>query len=396
MSPVATGDRLKIVVGSVFSLPPFSPGISWDWIHLVLGLRALGHDVYFVEEVEPRWCRDAQGEPCSFEDSVNREYFLAAMKRFGLLDRACQLFDGGERSAGLGVRELTERLAGADLLINISGHVKTDWVLGAAGRRAYFDQDPVFTQLWIAEYGAELNFGPDDVLLTVGLNIGTPHSPVPDCGLRWHQCLPAVMLEHWRPDFDRECDRFTTIASWGSYSALEYQGSWYGSKREEFRRFADLPRLVDQELEVALKSPPDDPDAALLARRGWNLVDAGRIDTLAKYQDYVAGSRAEIGIAKEAYVKGNSGWFSDRAAHYLASGKPVLAQSTGIERCLPTGRGLLTFTTPAEAAAAIEEVNRDYRAHCHAAREFAAEFLDHRKVLPEMVELAMSPATATA
>jgi hypothetical protein len=396
MPPVPAQDRLKIVVGSVFSLPPFSPGISWDWIHLVLGLRALGHDVYFVEEVEPRWCRDAQGGQSSFERSVNRAYFLSAMERFGLLDRACQLYDGGERTAGLGLRELTEELAGADLLINISGHVKTDFVLGAARRRVYFDQDPVFTQLWIAEYGAELNFGPDDVLLTVGLNIGTPHSPVPDCGLRWHHCLPAVMLEHWPADFDAECARITTIASWGSYSALQYQGSWYGSKREEFRRFADLPRLVDQELEIALKSPPGDPDAALLESRGWNLVDAGRIDTLAKYQEYVAGSRAEIGIAKEAYVKGNSGWFSDRAAHYLASGKPVLAQSTGIERCLPTGSGLLTFATPAEAAAAIEEVNRDYRGHCRAAREFAAEFLDYRKVLPEVVELAMSPATATA
>lgn len=396
MTPVAGHDRLKIVVGSVFSLPPFSPGISWDWLHLVLGLRALGHDVYFVEEVEPRWCRDAEGRPAGFERSINRDYFLAAMKRFGLLSRACQLYDGGKQTAGLGLASLTAALDGADLLINVSGHVKSACVLDAVSRRVYFDQDPVFTQLWLAEYDAELNFGPDDVLLSVGLNIGTPHSPVPDCGLRWHHCLPAVVLDHWPHDAGREDGPFTTIAGWGSYSELQFRGAWYGSKREEFRRFADLPAHTDQALEIALKSPPDDPDAALLQSRGWKLADATRLDTLDKYQDYIAGSRAEIGVAKQAYVKANSGWFSDRAAHYLASGKPVLAQSTGFERCLPTGKGLLTFSTVAEAADGIAAINGDYRAHCRAAREFAEEFLDYRKVLPPVIELAMSPATARA
>jgi hypothetical protein len=141
---------------------------------------------------------------------------------------------------------------------------------------------------------------------------------------------------------------------------------------------------------VALRAPPGDPDAALLERRGWRVVDASRLCSLGGYRDYIARSRAEIGVAKHAYVKGGSGWFSDRAAHYLASGKPVLAQSTGFEWCLPTGRGLLTFQDADEAAAGIAEINGDYRAHCRAARAFAEEFLDHRKVLPAMIEVAMS------
>jgi hypothetical protein len=268
--------------------------------------------------------------------------------------------------------------------------VKSEWVLAAPRRRVYFDQDPVFTQLWMAEYGKELNFGPDDVLLTVGLNIGTPHSPIPDCGLRWHHCLPAVMLEHWSADFDTSCRRFTTIASFGSFSELQFRGTWYGTKRDAFRRAAELPARVDQELEVALGSRLDDPDVELLRRGGWAIADGTGLDTLAKYQHYIAESRAEIGIAKDAYVRGESGWFSDRAAHYLASGKPVLVESTGFERCLPTGRGLIAFHDMEEAAAGICEINRNYRGHCRAAREFAEEFLDYRKVLPPVVETAMS------
>lgn len=380
--------RLKIIVGSVFSLPPFSPGIAWDWLHLVLGLQDLGHEVVFVEEVQPQWCRDRDGLPCPWDRSVNRACFARAMARFGLLAHACQVYDGGQATEGLSLHALRTAVRNADLLINVSGHVKLDWLLGAARRRVYFDQDPVFTQLWMAGYGKQLNFGPHDLLLTVGLNIGTRESPIPDCGFRWHTCLPAVMLAHWPHEVDRRCRRFTTIASFGSYSELRFRGVRYGDKRSEFRRLAELPGRVQRGLEVALRAPADDPDAALLRRGGWRIADAGRLDTLERYQAYIARSRAEIGIAKHAYVRGRSGWFSDRAAHYLASGKPVLAQSTGFQWHVPTGTGLVSFADLDEAAEGIATIDRDYARHARAARALAEELLDHRKVLPAVIELA--------
>jgi hypothetical protein len=383
-------DRLKIVVGSVFSLQPFSPGIAWDWLQLVLGLQDLGHEVVFVEEVPPQWCRDRTGAACPWERSANRADFRRAMERFGLLARACQLYDGGKATEGLSLRALRAATRDADLLLNISGHVTLDWLLGAVRRRAYFDQDPVFTQLWIAEYGKRLNFESHDRLLTVGLNIGTPDSPIPDCGLRWHACLPAVMLACWPFDADPRGRRFTTVASFGSYAELQFRGRRYGGKRSELRRLASLPGRVERELEVALRAAADDPDAALLRRGGWRVADAARLDTLARYQAYIAGSRAEIGVAKHAYVHGRSGWFSDRAAHYLASGKPVLAQSTGFEQHVPTGSGLLSFADVDEAAEGIAAIDADYARHARAARALAEEHLDHRKVLPAMVELAMA------
>ena len=382
---------MRIVIGAVISLPPYSPGIAWDWLQYAVGFQQLGHEVYYIEEVKPEWCVDSQGNRCDFEHSINRDLFRASMERVGLMGRACQIYNNGEATFGLSFDSLVALSKDSDLIINMAGHVKTEPVLSNIKRRIYVDQDPVYTQLWHAEYGKDLDFKRHDVFFSVGLNIGTPHTTIPDCRVRWHHVLPPVALEYWPFQIDLSCRRFTTIASWAGFSDLCYRGEWYRSKCEEFIRFAELPRSVAQELEVALKSHQrDEADIRLLKDNGWVLTEAVQIDDLSSYQGYIARSRAEIGIAKNAYVKGCSGWFSDRSAHYLASGKPVLAQSTGFERCVPTGMGLLSFRNMEEAVAGVEAINKDYEAHCRAAREFAEEYLDYRKVLPKMLELCMT------
>jgi hypothetical protein len=379
---------MRIIVAGVVSLSPFSPGFVWDWAHIAVGLGRWGHDVYYVEEVEPKWCVDAHGQKCRFEDSINRALFRTSMERFGLMERACQLYNRGEAAFGLSPDALAAVARDADLLVNISGHAKSDLLLGAVKRRAYVDQDPVYTQLWLAEYGKDLNLRAHDFFFTVGLNIGTPRSPIPDGGIRWHGLLPPVVLDYWPVRIDPSCERFTTIASWAGYRDLCYRGEWYGSKAEEFRRFAGLPRRADQAFEVAMRRHEREEEGIRLLREsGWVVTEAGRIRDLESYQAYIAASRAEIGIAKNAYVKGRSGWFSDRASHYLASGKPVLAQATGFEWHVPCGRGLIAFGTMEEAVEGVRAINRDYREHCLAARAFAEEHLDHAKVLPRMLDV---------
>src|SRR5262245_33840392 len=232
---------MKIIIGSVISITPFSAGMAWNWMHHAAGFEKLGHEVYYVEEVDSRWCVDAGGRPCRLEDSVNRRLFEAIMGRFGLRERACQVHDGGAAVCGQTRERLVAWCRQADLLLNISGHVKTDLVLGNVRRRVYVDQDPVYTQLWVAEYGKDLGFKRHDAFLTVGLNIGTPSSPVPDAGIRWRPVLPPVVPEYWPSDFDPSCRRFTTIASWAGFGDLCHRGEWYRSKAEEFRRFAALP-----------------------------------------------------------------------------------------------------------------------------------------------------------
>lgn len=383
---------MKVVVGGVLSLSPFSPGTAWDRLHYVLGLQALGHQVYFVEEVEPAWCRDRKGHPCPYEESVNREIFSHTLAAFDLLERSCQLYAGGELTTGLDRAGLADALHGADLLVNISGHVKSELVLECVGRRLYLDQDPVYTQLWHTEYGVDLGLGHHDVLFTMGTNIGTDESDIPTGGLCWHHTLPPVVLDYWPvPGADEGRKRFTTVASWGRYADLIYEGRPFGSKRAEFHRFAELASQVDQELELALgASGRHVEDVERLRQAGWTIRHAEELADVFAYQRYLAGSRAEIGITKGAYVEGRAGWIGDRSCHYLASGKPVLLQSTGLERTVPSGRGLITFRNIEDAAAGIEAINGDYPAHRRVARELAEEVFDARTVLTELVEAAMA------
>ena len=75
-------------------------------------------------------------------------------------------------------------------------------------------------------------------------------------------------------------------------------------------------------------------------------------------------------------VRLRSGWFSDRAACYLAAGRPVITQDTGFGEVLPLGPGLHAFKTIAEATEAVQMIERNYdRASAHAsevAREYFA------------------------
>lgn len=378
---------MRIVIGSVISITPYSPGMAWNWMHHAVGFQRLGHDVYYLEEVEPRWCVDSQGSPCCLEDSVNRRLFQTTMERFGFMDRACQLYDGGKATFGLSLDALEAVCRDADLLINISGHVKSDRVLGSVRRRVFMDQDPVYTQIWRDEYGQGPNLEAHDAFLTVGLNIGTAHTPVPSCGVEWRHALPPVVLDCWPAPAGPTAGRFTTIASWSGFGDISYRGEWYRSKQEEFGRFAGLPGQVDQAFEAALRRhDPNDEGVRLLRENGWVLTESSQINGLEAYQDFIARSRAEIGIAKNAYVKGRSGWFSDRTAHYLANGRPALVQGTGFERCLPVGQGLLSFDSMDGAVEGVERINADYSAHCRAAREIAEDYLDYRKVLPKLLE----------
>jgi hypothetical protein len=95
----------------------------------------------------------------------------------------------------------------------------------------------------------------------------------------------------------------------------------------------------------------------------------------------VRGSKAELCVAKSGYVVSHSGWFSDRSACYLASGRPVVAQETGFAERLPTGEGLLAFASSEEAARAVAEVSAHPARHRAAARALAEEHLDASKVL---------------
>jgi hypothetical protein len=198
---------------------------------------------------------------------------------------------------------------------------------------------------------------------------------------------PPVVLEQW-PDRRPTRDVVTTVASWrGPFAPVVYEGRTYGLRVHEFRRFFPLPQRSRLPLELALDiHPADSRDLADLARSGWRLADphavAGDVWT---YRRYVQSSRAEFTVAKQLYVDTDSGWFSDRSVCYLASGKPVVAQNTGLRWHDRSRPGLLLFSTPDEAATGLDAIADAPEDHARAARALAEERFDSDAVLTELL-----------
>src|SRR5439155_11959721 len=143
---------------------------------------------------------------------------------------------------------------------------------------------------------------------------------------------------------------YSTICNWrrsagNDDGSVEWQGIWYGPKANEFMRLMSLPSRVRVPLELCVWLDHKDEDHLTFERNGWRVVSAlERTPTAEAYRDYIFTARGELSAVKQGYAAGRTGWFSDRSACYLASGRPVIMQDTGLDRYVPTGRGFLVFT----------------------------------------------------
>jgi hypothetical protein len=255
----------------------------------------------------------------------------------------------------------------------------------------FVDIDPGFPQTWRAQ-GLHDAFAGHDAVVTVGLRATEPGCCVGDTGLPTFATPPPVSLPHWpsSPSNLLSSPRWTTVATWrGPFGPLDVGGVRHGLRVHELRRFSRLPELLPGiECEIALEiDRADEADRVRLRDGGWSLVAPHDVASdMTSYRRYIQASTGELTIAKEAYVRSRGGWFSDRSACYLASGRPVVAQDTGFGALLPTGLGLLCFDDPEEAAAAVAEVSSDLARHAKAARQIAEEHLDARTVLRSVLE----------
>jgi hypothetical protein len=357
---------------------PGHGGATWAALQYALGLRALGHDVLLLDEVR------GPGDPAA------RERCLAeVVAAFGFEGRAALLTGGGD-ALGVAYDDVLAFAADADLLVNLAGTVHDARVLEAVRRRLLVDLDPAFTQLWHAQ-GVDVGIEAHDRFASVGLRLHAPGCEVPSGGVRWEPTLPPVVLEHWPAVSDEPTEGLTAIANWRSYGTIEHDGVRYGQKAHSVRALIDLPqRLAEPPRFALLIDPSETSDLSELHRHGWVLIDAAHeTETPASYARFVRASAAELGIAKEGYVVSRCGWFSDRSACYLASGRPVVAQRTGWEQVLPEGEGLLGFDDATEAAEAIAAVRAEPARHAAAARALAEERLDARVVLPALLEVGL-------
>jgi hypothetical protein len=310
------------------------------------------------------------------------------MRRFELDGSWALVPEQGGDPIGMSRQAIGEAARSADVLLNVSGMLADQDVLAQIQVRAYLDLDPVFVQLWHDAEGVDMRLDAHTHFVSISDAIGRPGSPIPTSGRRWLPTLPPVVLDHWPVATRLDRHALTTVGHWRSYGSIEYQGVQYGQKAHALRPLIDLPGQANARFELALAIHPDETrDLAALRENGWTLLDPSTVaSTPDDYHRFVQGSWAEFGLAKSGYVVSKSGWFSDRSACYLASGRPVIAHDTGFGRRLPTGEGLFAFSTAEDVAAAVVELNSDYERHRVAARALAAEYLDSDRVLNALLE----------
>ena len=392
---------LRVVVTGLAATYPFG-GVFWDYFQYFSGFHRLGHDVLYVEDTG-QWSYDPISGTFVEAGNANAEYFArhVAAADSDLKERWFFRDATGE-SFGCAWEKVSEFCRRADLFVNISGACLMRDEYLSASRVAFLDSDPMYTQASVPDYlsGA---ISPDangriakmlqhHVFFTFGENIGEANCLIPREMFQWRPTRQPVVLSHFRNASVRASARrrvFTTVASWEpSDRSLVVGGAVYHGKSVEFERFMDLPSRSPWPLELAMsgRAPLERLRAA-----GWSMVDAyGVSHDPWVYLDYLAHSMGEWSVSKNAYVASRSGWFSCRTACYLALGVPAVVQDTGFGRSIPTGDGLLAFSTGEEALDGINEIAADPERHGRAARALAEDYFDSAKVLRDFIDQAFS------
>lgn len=375
--------RRRLVVLHLAGRYPLG-GIGWQAVHHVLGLARLGHDVFYVEDSRAN-PYDPRIKSVVVDSSYGVAFLADVMARFGLADRWAYVDGATGVCHGLSWERLRQLYREADGLFNVCGATELKEEHLRCPVRVYLETDPVFEQIRVAEGDRRAIAALEEHThhFTYGENLGQPDCPIPVEKFSWRTTRPPVIPELWEAHVNAAAERFTTVATWKNVGKdIRFRGETYHwSKHMNFLEVIDLPRRTLQRLELALEV--DDEGARdLLVRHGWLITDAFEASRdLTAYQRHIERSRGEFTVSKDLVVRTRSGWFSDRSVCYLAAGKPVVTQDTGFGKYVPTGAGLFAYQTVEEAAAALDEVNRDYARHCRAARGIAEEYFAADRVL---------------
>lgn len=375
-------NRLRVLVSGEVAGAGRQGGAVWAVLQYVLGLRALGHDVHLVEQLPEGRALNDPGPLSAAFASISREFALQG---------SYALVGDEERTLGLPYDRLVEWVASADLLINISGSLRDPRLLERVDHRLYLDVDPGFTQLWQRD-GIDVRLGGHTRYATVGLNVGNAGCDLPTLGIHWLKTRPPVVLDVWNRSEQKARFGFTTVANWRSYGSIFTKGTLYGQKVHSIRPFYAVPTLTSESLQLALTiHAAEVNDLRELRSNRWIVFDAHNVaGTPGSYRQFIQGSQGELGFAKSGYVLSACGWFSDRSACYLASGRPVLAQDTGLRSHFRIGEGLLTFTNTGELIAGIETIAGNYERQARAARELAEAYFNSETVLTNLLSAALA------
>jgi len=356
----------------------------------VMGFREVGWEVFLVEAVSPKEMTFSSPESGMSDQEI---FWKSTAAEFGFENHQCLLVDGQspDRSA------LLDFARTADLFLNYSGQFALLDLLPSRLPKGYLDVDPVFTQIWAAEYGCKMNFSGHDAFFSVGLQLENGGARVPDLGIPWKTTSPPLPSAFWRERAlfaDREVPEdapWSTVAHWYGYRTVEFKGVSHGGKRDSLLQMVDLPRdLPDLRFSIASDLKPEWGDWEEFTQAGWRLLSASEVcRDVPAYLAFLSGSRGEIGIAKEGYIVSNSGWVSDRSLVYLALGKPVLLQNTGWAEVLPPlNGGLLGFDGVEDCTETLRKVEKEYAFHAKEAQIVADQVFRPERIISTMLQKA--------
>ena len=386
--------RKRIVVMGFMGSCPIA-GVIWQHIHYIVGLQRLGHDVYYIED-----SARLPYNPETFE--INNEFDYAAQ----VLNRLSCEFDFQNRwafcarylprnpTAGLPLKRIRQLYREADAVLNICGTQEFNDDLLASTRILYIESDPGVEQIKI-DQGVRSTVDylrRHHALFTFGENVGTKKFPVPAHRFRWWPTRQPVVIDLWKTN--RAPPRaavFTSVANWSTSGLKDivWRGDKYlWSKSREFLRFVAAPKRSGEMFELATDIKSRQTRKKFEQNR-WRLASPLQLSVdYWLYRDYIRRSKGEFTVAKDQYVRLNTGWFSDRSACYLAAGRPVIMQETGFSEYFGNCGGLFAFSTLSEIAEAVKMINADYAKNSRDARAIAHEMFGAEKVIGSLLERA--------
>jgi len=361
----------------------FSVPLQW-----MLGLRRLKLDAIWLEHLP------SEG---NFRDDKRKiDNFQRQLRAHGLGGRYCLLYQEKPDSAhdlaalrciGISKRELLDRLAGPNTLLNLSYSIHPPLLLKFE-RRIFCDLDPSEIMYWMTKM--ELGQSSHHEFWSIGLNVNSADCRLPRVFLNWKTFYPLVDTKLYRPLPRPRSAKFTTIGQWYWSGAVEVDGEFPDlSKKFAFEQYLDLPKRVpNAKCELAMHMNPDDPERERLRKRGWHVVDPHRVArTPAKYRNYLASAVGEFTAIKGVDVSWKTGWLSDRAAAFLATGRPVVTEDSGAGKYLPRASGFHFIGDLDGAAAAIEDLLANWKRRSREARACAVEVFDSAKTLRKILGL---------
>ena len=359
----------------------FSVPLQW-----MLGLHRLKLDAIWLELLP------ATDDPRA--DQARIKNFQRQLRTHGLAGRYCLLYQkpaasthelDAVRCIGMSKQVLLNRLAGPNTLLNLSYSIHPPFLLQFE-RRIFCDLDPSEIFYWMTKM--ELGQSSHDEFWTIGLNAHRNDCRLPKANLRWKTFYPLADTRLLQSQPRPKVSKFTTIGQWYWSGAVEVAGEFPDlSKRVMFEPYLGLPaRVPETQFELAMNISSDDPERSRLQRLGWHVVDPHRVACTPRvYRRYMASALAEFTAIKGVDVAWRTGWLSDRAAAFLALGRPVITEDTGATRYLPRDSGFRFIRNIDEAETAVKEVLRDWPRLSKQARACAVEVFDSAKNLRKIL-----------